>query len=84
MRRGMRYLAARQRPDGSWLPLWFGNQDRPQEENPVFGTSRVLMAYRDAGRAIVGWTMVMLATSSGATRCRPCLLRGGCSSCRTA
>ncbi|MEX0866683.1 MAG: prenyltransferase/squalene oxidase repeat-containing protein [Pirellulales bacterium] len=47
MRRGMRYLAAKQRPDGSWLPLWFGNQDRPQEENPVFGTSRVLMVFRD-------------------------------------
>src|SRR4030095_5007269 len=21
------YLKAHQRPDGSWLPLWFGNQD---------------------------------------------------------
>lgn len=46
-RRGLQFLAQRQRADGSWLPLWFGNQDRPDDENPVFGTSRVLLAYRD-------------------------------------
>jgi squalene-hopene/tetraprenyl-beta-curcumene cyclase len=42
-------LAARQRPDGPWVPLWFGNQHHPQEENPVYGTARVVMAYRDLG-----------------------------------
>ena len=42
--RGVRYLAEQQRPDGSWLPLWFGNQDHPEEENPVYGTAKVLMA----------------------------------------
>ncbi len=45
--RGFSYLAAVQNPDGSWNPLWFGNQDRPDEENPVYGTARVLLAYRD-------------------------------------
>jgi squalene-hopene/tetraprenyl-beta-curcumene cyclase len=44
---GWSYLARAQRSDGSWVPLWFGNQHRPQEENPVYGTSRVLLAYRD-------------------------------------
>lgn len=44
------YLAANQRSDGAWVPLWFGNQDHPQEENPVYGTSRVLLAYRDLQR----------------------------------
>jgi squalene-hopene/tetraprenyl-beta-curcumene cyclase len=44
---GFRYLARQQRADGSWVPLWFGNQDNPQEENPVYGTARVLLAYRD-------------------------------------
>jgi len=29
------------------LPLWFGNQDNLDDENPVYGTSKVLMAYRD-------------------------------------
>ena len=48
--RGLRYLAQEQRADGSWMPLWFGNQDDPAEENPVYGTGRVLLAYRDLGR----------------------------------
>jgi squalene-hopene/tetraprenyl-beta-curcumene cyclase len=43
------YLRMRQRPDGSWLPLWFGNQHAPDDINPVYGTSRVLTAYRDLG-----------------------------------
>lgn len=43
------YLARQQRPDGSWLPLWFGNQHAKGDENPVYGTSRVLAAYRDLG-----------------------------------
>ncbi len=48
--RGFAFLARQQRADGSWLPLWFGNQHQPDEENPVYGTSRVLLAYRDLGR----------------------------------
>jgi squalene-hopene/tetraprenyl-beta-curcumene cyclase len=48
--RGLAYLAAQQQADGSWLPLWFGNQHQPAEENPVYGTGRVLLAYRDLGR----------------------------------
>jgi squalene-hopene/tetraprenyl-beta-curcumene cyclase len=32
------------------VPLWFGNQDHAQEENPVYGTARVLLAYRALGR----------------------------------
>jgi squalene-hopene/tetraprenyl-beta-curcumene cyclase len=44
---GLAYLARQQRPDGSWLPLWFGNQYAPDEENPTYGTARVLAAYRD-------------------------------------
>jgi squalene-hopene/tetraprenyl-beta-curcumene cyclase len=46
---GLRYLAATQRPDGSWLPLWFGNQHVEGDENPAYGTARVLAAYRDLG-----------------------------------
>ncbi len=43
--RGMTaYLQKEQRIDGSWLPLWFGNQDAPGNINPVYGTSRVLAA----------------------------------------
>ena len=48
--RGLAYLARQQRRDGSWVPLWFGNQHNAAEENPVYGTSRVLLAYADLGR----------------------------------
>ncbi len=48
--RGFAYLARGQHADGSWAPLWFGNQDHPREENPVYGTAKVLMAYWDLGR----------------------------------
>ncbi|MBI1915846.1 MAG: squalene--hopene cyclase [Planctomycetes bacterium] len=47
---GMGYLVRTQRPDGSWLPLWFGNQHAPDDENPTYGTARVLAAYRDLDR----------------------------------
>jgi len=43
--KGFKYLAKTQRADGSWVPLWFGSQLTRDNENPVFGTSRVLMAY---------------------------------------
>ena len=46
---GLRYLARHQRTDGSWLPLWFGCQHAPDDENPCYGTARVLAAYRDLG-----------------------------------
>lgn len=44
---GFRFLERQQRADGSWIPLWFGNQDHPEEENPIYGTAKVLLAYRD-------------------------------------
>src|SRR6185503_13615009 len=42
--RAIDFLARVQRPDGAWIPLWFGNQLDPNEENPTYGTSRVLVA----------------------------------------
>ncbi|WP_145052493.1 prenyltransferase/squalene oxidase repeat-containing protein [Lignipirellula cremea] len=47
VRKGFAHLERAQRPDGHWIPLWFGNQDHPDEENPVYGTAKVLAAYRD-------------------------------------
>src|SRR5438128_2209936 len=47
--RPVRWTARTQRPDGSWLPLWFGNQHMPDDENPTYGTARVLATYRDLG-----------------------------------
>lgn len=48
--KGFEFLRRQQQRDGSWMPLWFGNQDQPNEENPFYGTAKVLAAYRDAGR----------------------------------
>ena len=33
-----------QRTDGSWVPLWFGNQHEANQENPTYGTGKVLLA----------------------------------------
>jgi squalene-hopene/tetraprenyl-beta-curcumene cyclase len=61
---GFAYLARQQRPDGSWLPLWFGNQHAPDDINPTYGTARVLAAYRDldmmnteAARRGIAWLL---------------------------
>jgi squalene-hopene/tetraprenyl-beta-curcumene cyclase len=48
--RGFGYLAETQRDDGSWVPLWFGDQRVPSEANPVLGTARVLAAYAECER----------------------------------
>ena len=49
--RAMGFLKRRQRLDGSWVPLWFGNQYVRDEENPTYGTSRVLLAWLAATEA---------------------------------
>ena len=46
--RAKRYLRRTQRPDGSWLPLWFGNEATPGQENPVYGTAQTLIALNGA------------------------------------
>jgi len=48
---GLAYLARSQRRDGAFVPLWFGNQHDEAEENPVYGTSKVLLALEAAHRA---------------------------------
>ena len=44
--RALRFLAKTQRADGSWLPLWFGNEHAPDDENPLYGTAKVVLALR--------------------------------------
>jgi squalene-hopene/tetraprenyl-beta-curcumene cyclase len=48
MQRARKFLVKSQRADGSWLPLWFGNQDAPDDENPTYGTAQVVLALRAA------------------------------------
>ena len=42
-RRALDYLKDSQSPDGSWSPLWFGNQHSPNDENRVYGTAKVII-----------------------------------------
>jgi squalene-hopene/tetraprenyl-beta-curcumene cyclase len=48
--RAIQFLAETQRPDGAWVPLWFGHQESPNDENPLYGTARVLSALGVASR----------------------------------
>jgi squalene-hopene/tetraprenyl-beta-curcumene cyclase len=51
MTKALDYLAGTQRADGSWIPLWFGNQFAPGDENPTYGTARVLPALTELAAA---------------------------------
>lgn len=40
--RAIKFLLQEQGADGSWTPLWFGNQTAPRQANPVYGTAMTL------------------------------------------
>ncbi|MDO8543585.1 MAG: prenyltransferase/squalene oxidase repeat-containing protein [Opitutaceae bacterium] len=42
--RAARFLCANRRADGAWVPLWFGHEEDSADENPLYGTARVLPA----------------------------------------
>jgi len=43
----IRYLETHQHTNGSWIPLWFGNQLTADQTNPVYGTARVCTYLHD-------------------------------------
>lgn len=45
--RALAYLEKNQSADGSWLPLWFGNQKTADKTNPAYGTAKVCIYLRD-------------------------------------
>jgi squalene-hopene/tetraprenyl-beta-curcumene cyclase len=45
--KALAYLIREQRADGTWVPLWFGHQDEPDEQNVLWGTARVVLALRN-------------------------------------
>src|SRR5262249_23974389 len=58
--------------DGSWLPLGFGSAPARADENPTYGTARVLAAYRDLermsdepARRAVRWLLDVQNTDGG-------------------
>lgn len=62
--KALQYLASQQRADGSWVPLWFGNQDDPNEENAIYGTAKVLVAWQAVARS---WQPLQNDTAMSAT-----------------
>ncbi len=42
IKKNLHYLKTAQKENGSWIPLWFGNNHAPKEENPVYGTALVI------------------------------------------
>jgi len=40
--KALAYLRKTQRSDGSWVPLWFGNEEAAGDDNPVYGTAMVV------------------------------------------
>ncbi|WP_421919519.1 prenyltransferase/squalene oxidase repeat-containing protein [Marinifilum sp.] len=59
MQKAWKYLQKSQLANGSWLPLWFGNEDDVQHENPVYGTSIVLYSISSLKPdALVGFSKV--------------------------
>jgi squalene-hopene/tetraprenyl-beta-curcumene cyclase len=48
-RRLLRWMKTHRAADGSWTPLWFGDQDAADEQSPVYGTATTV-AYLAAGK----------------------------------
>jgi squalene-hopene/tetraprenyl-beta-curcumene cyclase len=68
IRKGLSYLARVQQADGSWTPLWFGNQSAPEQHNPVVGTALVLRAlelFDPHGASAVQGVRYLLAAQNG-------------------
>ena len=59
------FLESSQRADGAFVPLWFGNQHAPDEENPLYGTSRVLSGLVDVAAANPARVEPMIAGATG-------------------
>jgi squalene-hopene/tetraprenyl-beta-curcumene cyclase len=48
------YLRKNQSSEGSWLPLWFGNQQTTKHTNPVYGTARVVAYLNETMKTRLG------------------------------
>jgi squalene-hopene/tetraprenyl-beta-curcumene cyclase len=46
--RSFGFLWKAQNDNGSWYPLWFGNQSTTDQKNPVYGTAKVTIYLKDS------------------------------------
>ncbi|HIJ66940.1 MAG TPA: squalene--hopene cyclase [Planctomycetes bacterium] len=63
--KGIKYLVNVQADDGSWVPLWFGNESAPHHANPVYGTSRVLTALQKTPQSYLNCCALPIAKAVG-------------------
>lgn len=57
------YLMNAQAADGSWCPLWFGNEHHAHQSNPTYGTARVVLATLDPRGA--EWLLACMRADGG-------------------
>ena len=63
IKKGLTFLGNSQNPDGSWDPLWFGNQNSTDDKNPTYGTARVMPALVAFGKEFPDTIEPMLVKS---------------------
>ncbi len=68
--RGLSSLTRHQRKDGAWIPLWFGNENAPDEDNPMHGTAMVVMGLAQVYRDYAGAKELLLGGVSYLTSCQ--------------
>jgi squalene-hopene/tetraprenyl-beta-curcumene cyclase len=74
--RGFEFLDRKQRPDGSWLPLWFGNQHLTEEENPIYGTAQVMKAYAEVRNFLMNSPIITMAREDFSFHSHPAWTKG--------
>jgi len=62
--RGIKYLANVQNDNGAWLPLWFGNESAPNQQSPVYGTSRVLTSLQQLPLRFISGHLITLTKAT--------------------
>ena len=58
IKRLLKWMSANQAEDGSWTPLWFGDQDAKDERSPVYGTATAV-EYLSASKQPMAWEMAL-------------------------
>ena len=61
--RAAAYLSRTQAGDGSWCPLWFGNEQHPAQINPTYGTAKVVLSTLD--RRGAEWLITAMRPDGG-------------------
>jgi squalene-hopene/tetraprenyl-beta-curcumene cyclase len=61
--RAAAYLSRTQAGDGSWCPLWFGNEQHPAQINPTYGTAKVVLSTLD--RRGAEWLITAMGPDGG-------------------